>query len=100
MADIVHLHRKPVPHRQAGVAEPFKQFLEPSELARATRDAGMEAAINERLNRASHRVIRPSLGDRIAGALESERAFFFYLGTYFGCLLTATLAYFWSRVLS
>lgn len=89
----------PVTHRQAGVAPPFKQWLDPHELARAARDGGMEAAINERLSTLRHRVIRPSLLDRLTGFLTSEAGFAFYCGVYAGALLTAVLAYAWTRVL-
>ena len=66
MADIVSLHGQPIPHRQAGAAPPFKQWLDPEDLARATRDGGMETVLKERLN-------RPDLYDSLRRASADQR---------------------------
>jgi len=87
-------------HRQAGVAPPYREWLDPADMARATRDSEMEAAISARLNRAVHRVVRPSLWARVADLAASEVGFAFFIGTYAGALLTAALAYAWSAALS
>lgn len=87
-------------HRQAGVAPPYREWLDPADMARATRDSEMEAAISARLNRAVHRVVRPSLWARVADLAASEVGFAFFIGAYAGALLTAALAYAWSAVLS
>ena len=91
----------PVTHRQAGAAPPFKQWLDPADLARATRDGGMEAAISERLNGSPRvREIREPLFARIGDALNSPVGFAAYCGFYAGALFAAALAYAWAQVLS
>jgi hypothetical protein len=42
---------------------------------------------------------RPTTFERVADAFNNDRAFFFCIGAYAGCLVTVALAYCWSVVL-
>ena len=81
---VVKLHR--------GVAP-----IDERRIARAMNDPD---AILRRLDGVpSHVEIRPvSLLERIADAMESERALFAYLGFVGGCFVTVALAYVWARI--
>lgn len=75
-------------HRQANTRPgPIVEYLDPAELR--------EAPDLIELFRKS--AARPSLLDRFAAWLVSERAFYLYVGIYAGCFLTVGLAAVWER---